>query len=88
MLQKGGSFKGRIAAREVAMDELWGIIYVFLYINWTSLLLYERKERVLLYFIVERIEGSFFEIKTLGKEDIRVFTGVHSSLFAQAERES
>lgn len=30
MLQKGGSFKGRIAAREeVAMDELWGIIYVF-----------------------------------------------------------
>lgn len=48
MLQKGGSFKGRIAAREVAMDELWGIIYVFFffYINWTSLPLYERKERV------------------------------------------
>lgn len=62
MLQKGGSFKGRIAAREVAMDELWGIIYVFFYINWTSLPLYERKEREsLLYFIVERIEGSFFE---------------------------
>lgn len=54
MLQKGGSFKGRIAAREVAMDELWGIIYVFLsYINWTSLLLYERKERVLLYLLWE-----------------------------------
>lgn len=51
MLQKGGSFKGRIAAREVAMDELWGIIYVFFYINWTSLLLYERKERVLLYLL-------------------------------------
>lgn len=32
MLQKGGSFKGRIAAREVAMDELWGIIYVFFFI--------------------------------------------------------
>lgn len=61
MLQKGGSFKGRIAAREVAMDELWGIIYVFFYINWTSLPLYERKEREsLLYFIVGRIEGSFF----------------------------
>lgn len=32
MLQKGGSFKGRIAAREVAMDELWGIIYVFCFL--------------------------------------------------------
>lgn len=43
------------------MDELWGIIYVFFfYINWTSLPLYEEKERGLLYFIVERIEGSFF----------------------------
>lgn len=43
------------------MDELWGIIYVFyFYIDWTSLPLYERKERVLLYLIVGRIEGSFF----------------------------
>lgn len=61
-LQKGGSFKGRIAAREVAMDELWGIIYVFFFYILTGLhfYLYERKERVLLYFIVGRIEGSFF----------------------------
>lgn len=89
MLQKGGSFKGRIAAREVAMDELWGIIYVFLYINWTSLpLLYERKERVLLYFIVGRIEGSSFLNQDTRKKDIRVFTRVHSSLFAQAKKES
>lgn len=50
--------------------------------------LYERKERVLLYFIVERIEGSFFffEIKTLGKEDIRVFTRVHSSLLRKRRK--
>lgn len=44
------------------MDELWGIgIYVFFFIlSELHFPLYERKERVLLYFIVERIEGSFF----------------------------
>lgn len=61
MLQKGGSFKGRIAAREVAMDELWGIIYVFFFIlTGLHFHFHERKERVLLYFLVERIEGSLF----------------------------
>lgn len=62
MLQKGGSFKGRIAARRSGSygRALGDYLCVFFYINWTSLLLYERKERVLLYFIVERIEGSFF----------------------------
>lgn len=43
------------------MDELWGIIYVFCFIlNGLHFPLYERKERGLLYFIVGRIEGSFF----------------------------
>lgn len=48
MLQKGGSFKGRIAAREVgSYGRALGDYYVFFfYINWTSLPLYERKERV------------------------------------------
>lgn len=52
MLQKGGSFKGRIAAREVAMDELWGIIYVISFIlTGLHFPLYEREERVLLYLL-------------------------------------
>lgn len=52
MLQKGGSFKGRIAAREVAMDELWGIIYVFFFIlTGLHFCLYERKERVVIFIV-------------------------------------
>lgn len=53
MLQKGGSFKGRIAAREVGSygRALGDYLCVFFYIKWTSLPLYERKERVLLYLL-------------------------------------
>lgn len=61
MLQKGGSFKGRIAAREVAMDELWGIIYVFFFILSELHFYCMRERREFVIFIVGRIEGSFFE---------------------------